>query len=134
MRESVEAKPPAMVRTGPSAAPPPHRRRRRAALSVMPTLLTLGNLVAGFAAIHYAYKPLDPSEFSGPWGWTGLTLAAAMIFLGMFLDSLDGSVARLTRTFSERRRPARFVCRHGHVRHRAGVHDAAAGKLLPWPG
>ncbi|UCD76435.1 MAG: phosphatidylcholine/phosphatidylserine synthase [Phycisphaerales bacterium] len=78
-----------------------HRRRRRRRLPpvrVAPTLLTLGNLIAGFAAIHYAAKPLD---FTGPWGWSSLTLAGALIFLGMFLDSIDGSVARLTRSSSD---------------------------------
>jgi CDP-diacylglycerol--serine O-phosphatidyltransferase len=76
---------------------PPHRRRRIPPLSVMPTLFTLGNLVAGFAAIHYASKPLS---FNGPWGWSSLTLAGALVFLGMFLDSVDGSVARLVRSTS----------------------------------
>lgn len=66
-------------------------------VSVMPTLITLGNLVAGFAAIHYASKPAD---FIGPWGWSGLTLAGALIFLGMCFDAVDGWVARLTRTSS----------------------------------
>ncbi|MHC4429423.1 MAG: CDP-alcohol phosphatidyltransferase family protein [Planctomycetota bacterium] len=73
------------------------RRRRMPPVSVMPTLITLGNLVAGFAAIHYASKPTD---FVGPWGWSGLTLAGALIFLGMFFDAVDGWVARLTRTSS----------------------------------
>ena len=74
------------------------RRRRLPPVQVAPTLLTLGNLVAGFAAIHYAAKPL---EFTGPWGWSSLTLAGALVFLGMFFDSIDGSVARLTRSFSD---------------------------------
>lgn len=73
------------------------RRRRLPPMSVMPTLCTLGNLVAGFAALHYAARPVD---FTGPWGWSGLTLAAALVFVGMFLDALDGSVARLTRSVS----------------------------------
>ena len=66
-------------------------------VSVMPTLITLGNLVAGFSAIHYASKP---DNFVGPWGWSGLTFAACLVFLGMMLDSVDGWVARLTRTTS----------------------------------
>lgn len=72
-------------------------RRRIPPLSVMPTLVTLGNLVAGFTAIHYASKPIDST---GLWGWSSLTVAGALIFLGMFLDAVDGSVARLTDSFS----------------------------------
>ena len=64
---------------------------------VWPLLFTLGNLVAGFAAIHYATK--GPTGV-GPWGWSGLTMAGSMVFLGMFLDSIDGAVARLTRSVS----------------------------------
>ncbi|MFT5205738.1 MAG: CDP-diacylglycerol--serine O-phosphatidyltransferase [Phycisphaerales bacterium] len=77
------------------------KRKRRRVLppqTVWPLLFTLGNLVAGFAAIHYAYKG---DEWQGPWGWTGLTMAGALVFLGMFLDSLDGSVARLTDSVTE---------------------------------
>src|SRR5262245_32255057 len=73
------------------------RRRRLPPMSVVPTLCTLGNLVSGFAAIQYAARPED---FRGPWGWSGLTLAACVVFVGMFLDAIDGSVARLTRSVS----------------------------------
>jgi CDP-diacylglycerol--serine O-phosphatidyltransferase len=66
-------------------------------IAVVPTLFTLGNLVAGFAAIHYAARPID---YEGPWGWTGLTLAGILIFVGMFFDGIDGSIARLTRSSS----------------------------------
>jgi CDP-diacylglycerol--serine O-phosphatidyltransferase len=74
------------------------RRRRLPPVSVMPTLCTLGNLVCGFAAILYASKP---SDFTGPWGWSGLWLAGVLVFLGMLLDAVDGWVARLTRSISE---------------------------------
>ncbi len=73
-------------------------RRRIPSLAVTPTIVTLGNLVAGFAAIHYASKPIDTS---GPWGWSSLTVAGVLIFLGMFLDAIDGSLARLTRSISD---------------------------------
>ena len=76
-------------------------RRRRRVLppqTVWPLLFTLGNLIAGFASIHYAYKG---DAWEGPWGWSGLTMAGALIFLGMFLDTLDGSVARLTDSVTE---------------------------------
>jgi CDP-diacylglycerol--serine O-phosphatidyltransferase len=72
-------------------------RRRRRAASVLPTLLTLGNAICGFAAIHYAAKPISDT----PFGWSTLTVAGALIFLGMFFDAIDGSVARLTRSTSD---------------------------------
>lgn len=74
------------------------RRRVLPPQVVWPLLFTLGNLVAGFAAIHYAYKG---AEWHGPWGWSGLTMAGALIFLGMLLDSFDGAVARLTNSVTE---------------------------------
>ncbi len=76
----------------------PHGGRHLPPMSVMPTLCTLGNLVAGFAAIHYASKPDD---FVGPWGWSALTFAGALIFLGMLLDAVEGWIARLMRSKSE---------------------------------
>ena len=69
-------------------------------MSVMPTLCTLGNLVAGFAAIHFAAKPPPELPPPGPGGWSGLQIAATLIFVGMLLDSIDGWVARLTRSAS----------------------------------
>ncbi len=77
---------------------PSRRRRVLPPQTVWPLLFTLGNLVSGFAAIHYAYKGAD---WQGPWGWSGLTMASALIFLGMFLDSIDGAVARLTNSVTE---------------------------------
>jgi len=74
------------------------RRRQLAPIAVLPTLMTLANLVCGFAAIHYAAKPI---EATGVFGWTALTLAGMLVFLGMFFDAIDGSVARLTRTTSD---------------------------------
>lgn len=67
-------------------------------MSVLPTLMTLGNLICGFAAIHYASKSLDTT---GVFGWPTLALAGALVFLGMFFDAIDGSVARLTRSTSD---------------------------------
>lgn len=76
-------------------------RRSRSLLpswTVLPTMCTLGNLVAGFAAIFYATKSAD---YVGPWGWSGLSLAGALVLLGMALDAVDGALARLTRAVSE---------------------------------
>ncbi len=64
----------------------------------MPTIMTLGNLVCGFAAIHYASKPVSQTGFHG---WSTLTVAATLVFVGMFFDAIDGFVARLTRSASE---------------------------------
>ncbi len=87
----------------PESAPPTRRRGRRRRLrelgptGVWPTLFTLGNLVAGFAAIHFAAKPVIAGEaIAGPWGWSSLTVAAVLVLLGAFFDTIDGSVARLT--------------------------------------
>ncbi|MDP7006277.1 MAG: CDP-alcohol phosphatidyltransferase family protein [Phycisphaerales bacterium] len=76
----------------------PRKRRVLPPQRVWPLLFTLGNLVSGFAAIHYSYKG---ASWHGPWGWSGLTMAGSLIFLGMLLDSIDGSVARLTRSVTE---------------------------------
>ena len=72
-------------------------RRRRRAASVLPTLMTLGNVICGFAAIHYAAKPIEDSAF----GYSTLSFAGGLIFLGMFFDAIDGTVARLTRSTSD---------------------------------
>ncbi|MCH2133677.1 MAG: CDP-alcohol phosphatidyltransferase family protein [Phycisphaerales bacterium] len=74
------------------------RRNRVGPMGVWPTLFTLGNLIAGFAAIYFAAKPLD---YEGPWGWSSLTVAGALVLIGMFLDSVDGSVARLTNSVTD---------------------------------
>ena len=58
-----------------------------------PTLFTLGNLIAGFAAIYCATRPIDSI---GVWGRSSLALACLLILLGRIRDSVDGSGARLT--------------------------------------
>ena len=89
-----------MVETPMRRSPRPlgsfSRLRRMGPAGVWPTLLTLGNLVAGFAAIYYAAKPIDAGNAFGPWGWSSLTVSASLVLLGILLDSLDGAVARLT--------------------------------------
>lgn len=78
-------------------------RRRRAALktiSVVPTLFTLGNLLCGFFAVFWASR--DPAMAANlPFQWSPLTFAVLFIFLGMFLDGIDGRVARWTGNTSE---------------------------------
>ena len=69
-----------------------NRIRRLPPVSVVPTLCTLGNLIAGFAALHYSTK--DPST-TVAFGLLPLEFAAILIFVGMLLDAIDGSLARL---------------------------------------
>ena len=84
--------------TFPNDPRPSRHRRRMITVAVIPTLLTLGNLVCGFAAIHYASKPIGPSNVMG---WSTLTIAGALVFFGMLFDGLDGFAARLTRSANE---------------------------------
>ncbi len=101
MRHAMQHPDEGNLRRGAFIEDKPRARRRRAIhlppMSVLPTLCTLGNLVAGFAAIVYAARPVD---FRGPWGWSGLTFAGVLVILGMLLDAVDGWAARLTRSNS----------------------------------
>jgi CDP-diacylglycerol--serine O-phosphatidyltransferase len=90
----------------------PHRRGRRLrSLAFVPTLLTLGNLLCGFAAIHFALRTMydfgagvaadqavtlhnQAIERMLP---SFLSVGASFIVLGMILDMFDGLVARATR-------------------------------------
>lgn len=70
-------------------------------IPVLPTLLTLGNGVCGFAAIAYASKiTLDGSMTRADVDHY-FTLSAVLIFVAMLFDVLDGYAARLSRTASE---------------------------------
>ncbi|OGP56322.1 MAG: CDP-diacylglycerol--serine O-phosphatidyltransferase [Deltaproteobacteria bacterium RBG_13_52_11] len=67
-----------------------HKKTRegvRRGVHILPNLLTSGSLFGGFYAIVAA--------FSGDY-----LIAAAAIFIAIFLDGVDGKVARLTRTTS----------------------------------
>jgi CDP-diacylglycerol--serine O-phosphatidyltransferase len=70
-------------------------------IAVLPTLLTLGNGVCGFAALAEASKiqpgaPLLDHAIAGHF-----FLSACFIFAAMVFDALDGYVARLSKTSSE---------------------------------
>ncbi len=90
------------------------RRRRLRTISTLPTLLTLGNLLCGFAAIHFCLRAMfalgahiDDTE-ARTLNWvlaerflpSYLAIAAFLVFGGMFFDLLDGRIARLTRNTS----------------------------------
>lgn len=68
-------------------------------IAILPTLLTLGNAVCGFAAISYAGKIGQADQaFSDEYY---LALAGWLIIAAMIFDSLDGYVARLSRSASK---------------------------------
>jgi CDP-diacylglycerol--serine O-phosphatidyltransferase len=71
-------------------------------IAIVPTLLTLGNGVCGFAAIAYASKILPRGHLGFSlednayyYGLSGLFILMAMVF-----DALDGYAARLSKTAS----------------------------------
>jgi CDP-diacylglycerol--serine O-phosphatidyltransferase len=68
-------------------------------IAILPTLLTLGNGVCGFAAIAYASKIAPSSQ-----GWEidhYFVVSACLILAAMVFDVLDGYAARLSKTASE---------------------------------
>ncbi len=86
------------------------RRRRLRSLSLVPTLMTLGNLVCGFSAIHFALRAMYELGAGGPEAASlnpsllermlpsFLSLGAGLVILGMVFDLLDGLLARVTRS------------------------------------
>jgi len=90
------------------------RRRRLRTVSTLPTLLTLGNLICGFAAVHFCMRAMlgegaaaatvnaalipETQERLLP---SFLSIAAGFIFLGLLADALDGSIARWTKRSSD---------------------------------
>jgi CDP-diacylglycerol--serine O-phosphatidyltransferase len=63
-------------------------------IAIIPTLLTLGNAVCGFAAIAYASKITpDAEQYFAISGW--------LIISAMLFDALDGHVARLSKSASK---------------------------------
>ena len=82
----------------------PGKPRLLLGIHPLPTMVTLGNLICGFASIMLAmranaiasavatghYKPEDYLYFSG-----------LLIFIGMIFDVMDGGVARLTKSTSK---------------------------------
>ncbi|WP_417388516.1 CDP-diacylglycerol--serine O-phosphatidyltransferase [Gimesia sp.] len=94
-------------------------KKKRRLIAVLPTLLTLGNAACGFGAITYAAK-VGPEYLGQAANGGGLTrmlgsspglynsfenqhlfIAAALIFVAMLFDALDGSAARWANQTSE---------------------------------
>lgn len=84
------------------------RSKRLRQVAILPALLTLGNLVCGFASIHFVMRHMMGayvfSAGHGPvekWLPSNLAIAAYLLFASMAFDALDGRVARLTRKTSD---------------------------------
>jgi len=79
------------------------KRRRIRAISIAPALLTLGNLLCGFAAIHFASRPWYGihNQLLEKLLPTNLAMACYLIFAAMLCDALDGRLARFARTTSD---------------------------------
>lgn len=83
----------------PALAMRPGDPRAVKKIAILPTLLTLGNGVCGFAAIHFASKVTrDAADRDAA---DALLISAALIFLAMLFDALDGYAARLSKSASE---------------------------------
>jgi CDP-diacylglycerol--serine O-phosphatidyltransferase len=88
------------------------RPRRLRSLAVFPTLLTLANLLCGFAAIHFGLRAMYelgagiPSAAGETLKVTMLermmpsflSVGAGLVIVGMVFDCFDGLVARATRS------------------------------------
>lgn len=79
----------------------PDRRPRRAAYA-LPTMFTAGNLLLGFLAIMESFRgAMDTAMGAGEAGREHFELAAIMIGISVFVDGLDGRIARMTNTVSD---------------------------------
>jgi CDP-diacylglycerol--serine O-phosphatidyltransferase len=79
----------------------PDRRPRRAAYA-LPTMFTAGNLFLGFLAIMESFRgAMDTAMGGAEAGREHFELAAIMIGISVFVDGLDGRIARMTNTVSD---------------------------------
>jgi CDP-diacylglycerol--serine O-phosphatidyltransferase len=78
----------------------PDHRPRRAAYA-LPTLFTAGNVFLGFVAILRCIRGATLDAAGQPGAAESFALAAKFIGAAVFLDGLDGYIARLTNTTSD---------------------------------
>ncbi|MCX6604939.1 MAG: CDP-diacylglycerol--serine O-phosphatidyltransferase [Acidobacteria bacterium] len=79
----------------------PDRRPRRAAYA-LPTMFTAGNLLLGFLAVMESFRgALDTALNQTASAQHHFELAAIMIGISVFVDGLDGRIARMTNTVSD---------------------------------
>jgi CDP-diacylglycerol--serine O-phosphatidyltransferase len=80
---------------GRRGAPRPRKFRR--GMYLLPSIFTVGNLFCGYACVVYAMRGAAGGLEAGA---ADLKVAAAYVGVAILLDSLDGSIARLTGTSS----------------------------------
>lgn len=79
---------------------PPHRGIKKG-LYVIPTLFTAGNIGAGFLAVLWSMRGFQASSTNVELAAHYFDYAAIAIGLAILFDTLDGRVARMTRTATE---------------------------------
>ena len=76
--------------------------RRLRHIALLPTLVTLGNILCGFAAIVFAAGSMAEGKRGFAMDASShFEMAAWMVILAMVFDALDGRVARMTHTASK---------------------------------
>src|ERR1700691_4974518 len=78
----------------------PERRPRRAAYA-LPTLFTAGNVFFGFYALIEIFQGAMQIALGSPGANQHFVKASLAIGLAVFLDGLDGRIARMTNTVSD---------------------------------
>jgi len=78
----------------------PDRRPRRAAYA-MPTFFTAGNIFLGYISVIQSFEGAMLAAGAGIGAEPHFDLAAKCIGIAVFLDGLDGRIARMTNTASE---------------------------------
>src|ERR1700731_1254847 len=78
----------------------PDRRPRRAAYA-LPTLFTAGNIFLGYISILRSFRGAMLAAAGAPGAEDHFTVAAIAIGAAVFLDGLDGRIARMTNTTSD---------------------------------
>jgi len=78
----------------------PDRRPRRAAYA-LPTLFTAGNIFLGYVSILRSFRAAMLAASGAPGAAEHFVVAAITIGAAVFLDGLDGRIARMTNTMSD---------------------------------
>ena len=78
----------------------PERRPRKAAY-ILPTLFTAGNIFLGYLSILRSFKGSMLAASGAPGSPADFAFAAQAIGAAVFLDGLDGRIARMTNTTSD---------------------------------